>query len=236
MPVALSLTVFAIGYLSYFKISRSLYFRKCLGRQFDEERKTLRWIVFQRLTGVFCLGMFPGIFVLFLPFWRFSDLGLDLNLSKTVLIWTSGIGICVLIISYFFSQKPENFRIYPQIRENPWTIKTVVLNTGSWLAYLCAYEFLFRGLLLFTLYFALGLWPALVITTCLYILVHIPKGFKEVLGALPFGMVLGLISIEAGSIWPALFIHAVLALSNDHFSLSANPDMRYNVFDKKRAI
>jgi len=235
MTVALSLTVFAIGYSSYFFISHSQYFRKFLGRQFDEDRMSLLWIVFQRLAGVICLGLFPGILVLSLSFWRFSDLGLGLDLSKTVLIWTSGIGICVLIISYFFSQKPENFRIYPQIRENPWTIKTVVINTGSWLAYLCAYEFLFRGLLLFTLYFALGLWPAIVITTCLYVLVHIPKGFKEAVGALPFGVVLGLITIEAGSIWPALFIHAILALSNDHFALRANPDMHYKVLDKQRA-
>ena len=236
MTVALSLLVFAIGYSSYFFMSNFQYIQKRLSRQFGEDRMSLLWIVFQRLAGVVCLGLLPGILVLSLSFWHFSDLGLGLNLSKTVLIWTSGIGICVLVISYFFSQKPENFRIYPQIRENPWTIKTVVINTGSWLAYLCAYEFLFRGLLLFTLYVALGLWPAIVITTCLYVLVHIPKGFKEAVGALPFGVVLGLITIEAGSIWPALFIHGILALSNDHFSLRANPDMHYKVLDKQRAI
>lgn len=236
MTVALSLTVFAIGYSSYFFISHSQYLRKFSGRQFGEDRLSLLWIVFQRLAGVVCLGLFPGVLVLSLSFWRFSDLGLGLNLSKTVLIWTSGIGICVLIISYFFSQKPENFRIYPQIRENPWTIKTVVINTGSWLVYLFAYEFLFRGLLLFTLYIALGLWSAIVITTCLYVLVHIPKGLKEAMGALPFGVVLGLITIEAGSIWPALFIHSVLALSTDHFAFSANPDMYYKMFDKQRAV
>jgi len=85
---------------------------------------------------------------------------------------------------------------------------------------------------LFTLYSALGLWPAILITTCLYALVHIPKGLKEAIGALPFGIVLGLLAIEAGSIWPVVFIHAVLALSNDHFALRANPDMCYKVFAK----
>ena len=196
---------------------------------------SLIWIVFQRLAGVVCLGLFPGLLVLSLSFWRFSDLGLGLNSSKTVLIWTIGLGISVLGISYFFSGKPENFKIYPQIRENPWTTRTVVFNAGSWLAYLVAYEFLFRGLVLFTLYSALGLWPAIVITTCLYVLVHIPKGLKEAIGAIPFGVVLGLITIEAGSIWPAVFIHVILALSNDHFALRANPDMHYKVLVNNRA-
>jgi len=232
MTVALSLTVFAIGFLSYFFISHSLFIQKRLSRQFGEDRISLPLIVFQRFVGVLCLGLFPGILVLSLSFWRFPDLGLALNSSRSVLFWAIGLGICVLVISSLFSRKPENFQMYPQIRENPWTIKTVVINTGSWLAYLVAYEFLFRGLLLFTLYSALGLWPAIVITTCLYVLVHIPKGLKETIGAIPFGVVLGLITIEAGSIWPALFIHAVLALSNDHFALRANPDMHYKVLEK----
>ncbi|MCJ7582531.1 MAG: CPBP family intramembrane metalloprotease [Candidatus Aminicenantes bacterium] len=233
MTTALSLLVFVIGYLSYFLISHSKDIHLRLCRQFGEDRVSLPWVVFQRLAGVVCLGLFPGLLVLSLSFWRFSDLGLGINSFKTVLIWTIGLGICVLFISYFFSGRPENFKFYPQIRKNPWTIKIVILNTGSWLAYLVAYEFLFRGLLLFTLYSALGLWPSIGITTGLYVLVHFPKGPKEALGALPFGVVLGLITIEAGSIWPAVFIHAVLALSNDHFALRANPDMHSKVFVKK---
>lgn len=232
MTVALSLLVFAIGYLSYFFISHSKGIQKSLSRQFGEDRVSLLWIVFQRLVGVVCLGFFPGILVLILSLSRFSDLGLGWSLSGETALWTIGFGICVLFISCFFSGKPENFKIYPQIRENPWTFNTVAFNVGSWLIYLVAYEFLFRGLLLFTLHSALGLWPAIAITTGLYFLVHIPKGIKEAIGALPFGVVLGLLTIEAGSIWPAVFIHFVLALSNDHFSLRANPDMHYKVFVK----
>ncbi len=235
MIVVLSLIVFAIGYSSYYFMSHSKHIHKRLSRQFGEDRISLIWIVFQRLTGVACLGFFPGLLVLSLSFWRFSDLGLDWNLSGTTIFWTSGLGICVLVISYFFSQKPENFQTYPQIRDNPWTIKTVVINAGSWLAYLIAYEFLFRGLVLFTLYFALGLLPAIVITTSLYVLVHIPKGLKESIGAIPFGVALGLITLEAGSIWPAFFIHAILALSTDHFAIRAHPDMCYQAIGKLRA-
>lgn len=235
MTVTLSLLVFAMGYSSYYFMSHSKNNHKRLGRQFGEDKISLIWVVFQRSVGVACLGFFPGILVLFLSFWRFSDLGLDWNLSGIIVFWTSGLGICVLVISYFFSQKPENFQMYPQIRDNPWTIKTVVINTGSWLAYLIAYEFLFRGLILFTLYSALGLWPAIVITTSLYVLVHIPKGLKESIGAIPFGLALGLITLEAGSIWPAFFIHAILALSTDHFALRAHPDMRYQAIGKLRA-
>ena len=235
MTVAVTLLVFAIGYASYYLMSHSKDNHKRLSRQFGDARISLIWVVYQRLTGVVFLGFLPGLLVLSLSFWRFPDLGVDWNLSGTIVFWTSGLGICVLIISYFFSQKPENFHMYPQIRDNPWTIKTVVINAGSWLAYLIAYEFLFRGLVLFTLYFALGLLPAIVITTSLYVLVHIPKGLKESIGAIPFGVALGLITLEAGTIWPAFFIHALLALSTDHFALRAHPDMRYQAIGKLRA-
>ncbi|MFC2168473.1 lysostaphin resistance A-like protein [Acidobacteriota bacterium] len=233
MKSFLSLLVFFFGYSSYFFISHSKTIQKRLCLESEDGRRTFSWIAFQRFTGVVFLGFFPGILVWAFPFWRFSELGLGLNLSKIGLLWTSGIGICVLFVSYFSSRKPENFKSYPQVRENPWTMKTVLFNTGSWLVYLVAYEFLFRGLLLFTFSSALGLWPAIVITTCLYTLVHIPKGLKEAIGALPFGVVLGLITIEADSIWPAVFIHAVLALSYDHFSLRANPEMHYDFFKKQ---
>lgn len=232
MAVLFSFMVFAIGYSSYFFISRSLSIQKRLRHQFEGKDESLIWTVFQRSVGVVCLGLFPGILVLSLSFWRFSDLGMGLILSRSVLFWSIGLGICVLVISYLFSKNPKNFQIYPQVRDNLWTIKTVGINTGSWLAYLVAYEFLFRGLLLFTLSSALGEWPAIVITTCLYVLVHIPKGLKEALGAIPFGLALGWITIEAGSFWPAFFIHAMLALSSDYFAILANPDKHFRLLEK----
>ncbi len=99
MIVALSFLVFAIGYSSYYFMSHSKDIHKRLSRQFGEDRISLIWIVFQRLTGVVCLGFFPGLLVLSLSFWRSSDLGLDWNLSGTTVFWTSGMGICVLVIS-----------------------------------------------------------------------------------------------------------------------------------------
>ena len=181
------------------------------------------------------MGVFPGIFVLSFSLTSFSDLGLGLKFSSGILIWTLGSGACVLVICYFFSKKPENVQNFPLIRDNPWTIKTVIFNTISWLSYLFAYEFLFRGVVLLTLYRKLGLWPAIGLTTFLYALVHVPKGQRETLGAVPFGVVLGLLTIEAGSIWPAFFVHAVLALSNDFFALCAHPEIQFQRWVKSKA-
>jgi len=101
----------------------------------------------------------------------------------------------------------------------------VSLNIGSWLLYLAAYEFLFRGFLLFTLESAIGLWAALVTMTVLYSMAHLHKGLNEVLGAIPFGVILGFLAFKSGSFWPAFFVHACLAISNDFFALAGHPEM-----------
>ncbi|MGD2245125.1 MAG: CPBP family intramembrane metalloprotease [Candidatus Aminicenantes bacterium] len=201
--------------------------------RWGEQPTDILRVLFQRAAGVVCLGLVPGILILTLSSRRLSGLGITFSYSVSALFWTLGLGGCVLAVSYFFSRRPENFRLYPQIRKKEWTLITVLINTGSWMAYLLAYEFLFRGILLFTIDETLGVWPAVLITTFLYALVHIPKGWTETLGAVPFGVILGFVTLQTGIIWPAFFIHALLALSNDHFALSANPDMRY-VFSRSK--
>ena len=116
--------------------------------------------------------------------------------------------------------------MYPQIRVKEWDTQLLLLSAFSWIAYLLAYEFMFRGYLLFVSVEYLGVWPAIALNIAIYALVHVPKGIKEAVGALPLGVVLGIITIQTGNIWVAFVVHIVLALSNEWFSLKAHPDMR----------
>ncbi|MEZ5021390.1 MAG: CPBP family intramembrane glutamic endopeptidase [Bacteroidales bacterium] len=63
---------------------------------------------------------------------------------------------------------------------------------------------LFRGVLLFGLAKPLGPVVATAVNVILYSAAHIPKGKGETLGAIPFGMVLCILTLVSGTIWIAL--------------------------------
>lgn len=91
----------------------------------------------------------------------------------------------------------------------------------SWIAYLFSYEVLFRGLLLFSAREAIGYWPAIILNTGIYSLVHYPKGIKETLGAVPFGIIICVLTFKTGNMLIAFFTHTILALSNEWLSIHA---------------
>ncbi len=178
----------------------------------------------QRLFGVLFFGISSLIVVLYVLKMSVSSFGVATpNLSG--LIWLLIMSVVMLPMSYFNSKNPENLAQYPQIRHHEWSTGLLMLSALSWIAYLFAYEFMFRGFLLFSSLPVLGVWPSIILNTAIYSLVHIPKGSKETLGAIPFGIFLSYLAIETSSFWIAFFAHVVLALSNEWFSLAAHPEM-----------
>lgn len=79
------------------------------------------------------------------------------------------------------------------------------------LLFLFCYEFFFRGVLFFSLLNLGGLLVAIVFTTMLYVLIHIFDSKEEILGAIPFGIVLCLFSYFTNNIWSAFIIHITLS-------------------------
>ena len=184
-----------------------------------------RPIVFQRLTGIFFFGIVSLFIIAYILKSDFSAFGTSAPNSQT-LLWTLLLAAVIIPMNYFNSKNPENLAQYPQIRHKEWSVSLLILSAVSWIAYLLAYEFLFRGFLLFSSIPVLGILPAILLNTAVYSLVHIPKGSKETLGAIPFGILLSFLAIQTGSFWIAFFAHVVLALSNEWFSFAFHPDMK----------
>ena len=80
------------------------------------------------------------------------------------------------------------------------------------IVFLFSYEFFFRGVLFFSLLELNGLFIAITITTLLYVLIHIFDTKKEIIGAIPFGIILCLFSYYSHSIWMAFIIHITLSV------------------------
>lgn len=81
--------------------------------------------------------------------------------------------------------------------------------------FLCTYEFFFRGVLLFALIPDIGFVSAIAVSTILYVLIHIFDSNAEIFGAIPFGIILCLITYTSDSIWIAFGIHLILSLINE---------------------
>lgn len=77
--------------------------------------------------------------------------------------------------------------------------------------FLLCYEFFFRGVLLFQFLEFASLFLAILYSTILYVLIHIFDSRKEILGAIPFGIVLCLFAYYTNSVWYVFLIHTALS-------------------------
>jgi len=130
-------------------------------------------------------------------------------------------------VAYRLAGRPENVRAYPQLRISQWTSGLLFFNSLSWMIYLAGYEFILRGFLFFPSLQSFPLAFAILLNLLLYSLAHLPKGQKETLASIPFGLLLCILTAVTGNIWNAFLIHATLAVSNDIFSIKANPRMHF---------
>lgn len=205
-----------LGYVIYLSLGASEKIKKYISPQ--QENNT-RHIFFQRLTGVIIFGVVPVFIILNATNSKLTDFGFSSVITSESLLWILALMVVIIPMNFFNSKKPDNLAMYPQIRKKEWSFGLLIASALSWTAYLLAYEMLFRGFLLYSSFELIGYWPAILVNTGIYSLVHYPKGNKEAFGAVPLGMILCILTLKTGTIWIAFFVHVILALSNEWFSL-----------------
>jgi len=230
VKATLTIIFMTIGFFIYLFTGHGAKVKNYFLENKGPERGEISIVLFQRLLGVLFFGLIPSFFILYLFKDNLYIHGLNTLHFKESLLYWAVLSFILIPINWFASAKPDNLALYPQIKVEKWTPTLIVLSALSWLAYLFAYEFMFRGYLLFSWYHAHGPLTAITINTSLYAFAHVHKGVKEAVGSIPLGIVLCLISLYTGNFWAAFLTHATLALSNEWFSL-----YRKNRF-KKRSL
>jgi membrane protease YdiL (CAAX protease family) len=183
-------------------------------------------VILQRAWGVLFLGIVPLSIVALWFKGNSSDYGLGFSFHQSPPGWSYAIIPLILIMEYINAPSPGNLALYPQIRVENWTRGMVLLNSISWVAFLMAYEFLFRGFLFFACLTIMDPWPAMILNVSFYAIAHLYQGPLETFGAIPLGFIFCYITLVTGNIWSAVVIHSVMALSNEWFSLRAHPHMK----------
>ncbi|MGM5469577.1 CPBP family intramembrane glutamic endopeptidase [Flavobacteriaceae bacterium LMO-SS05] len=77
--------------------------------------------------------------------------------------------------------------------------------------FLLAYEFFFRGILLYKFLEHTTFFMAMLYSTLLYVCIHLFDSKKEILGTIPFGVVLCFFAFYTNSVWYVFFIHIALS-------------------------
>lgn len=220
----LSITIVILSFIIYFLISHSSKLENSLKNKFGKEHGQLRFVIIQRLSGVLLFGIIP-VFIFFFCGFNLRNFGFIIKYDFLALITVIGIGSLLCLMNFFTAKAPANLAVYPQIRIKNWHCNILLISCLSWVAYLLAYEILFRGILLFSCYNEVGIYSSITINVLLYALVHLPKGAKEAIGSIPLGVVLCLISLHFGTFWAAFWIHCCLALSNEWFSIKYSSEI-----------
>lgn len=221
MNAAVTIALVSILFIIYHFISVSGRLKTT-----ESENQQVRSIVFLRLLGFVLFGFLPVIYLIFIEKINLSLIGIVIKPQLSTLWFTLGLGVLPILVNFFAARKEDNLAMYPQIRKKEWSIALIVLSALSWCTYLLGYEMMFRGYFFFYCLNELGLTNAIIINTSIYALVHVPKGHKEAIGAIPLGIILCLITNYTGTIWAAFWIHCILALSNEWFSLKYHPEMK----------
>ena len=225
IPILIGLISFLIYWFTYQSDQLQSFFKK----KYGQEKGQANFILFKRFIGGFCMGVLPAIsYYLFIPHAQIRDMGLILKTDMThpFIFWLFLLILLIFPLVYFNVKKTKNLLVYPQIRNTEWNSQLLFYNFFSWAWYLLGYEILFRGILLFPLNQYIGIWPAIAVNIALYSATHLPKGYKETLGAIPFSIILCILCLYTGSFWIAFFAHLTMAWTNAWFSLKHNPDMR----------
>lgn len=215
-----AIAVSSVGFIAYAWIVSPGFTKRILQLEMGKPQQ----IYVQRFAGAFIFGVIPVLIILLSGTGGFEEFGIKAPVGATYL-WTMVLSVLIIPMNYINAPKPANLQSYPQIREENWSVSMLFQSALSWSIYLTAYEFLFRGFLFYSSLSVLDLWPAIIFNTVIYSLVHYPKGYKEMFGAIPLGIILCYLTYFTGSIWVAVFTHIILALSNEWFSLRSHPDM-----------
>ncbi|MBN2634842.1 MAG: CPBP family intramembrane metalloprotease [Prolixibacteraceae bacterium] len=186
----------------------------------------LKLFIFRKVFGFLVLGIIPGLLYFMILHPTVSPVVFFKGNSPSGFFVTL-ILVCIIALLTFINQKSNPQRNSLQMKIKEWNISLFGINAFGWIIYLLAYEFLFRGILLFECYVNFGFWPAIAINVVIYSAIHMINSKEEAIGALLFGTIASYFALQQGTILIPVIMHIALSLSSDYFSIKINKDLKF---------
>ncbi len=165
----------------------------------------------------FLLFIIPLIFIKFVFKESPKNYGLTIgNINTDSALIIIIVTLIIIAVAWFGSAMPDVRREYPLAKILLERHDLIFIYESFYVIfYYIAWEFFFRGFLLFGLKERFGAFNAILIQTISSCLVHIGKPEGEILGAIFLGIAFGIIALRTKSIWYVFTLHALMGVLTD---------------------
>ncbi len=228
LPFSLALATF--GFLIWYAASASLRLPKTFQIQFDISHPYVNRIYRRRILLFLLYVVLP---VALIYKWGIPDYVTlyDLNIhflwNREAMIVTIILLPVVLIYHLLTASSDQNLTEFPEIRVTRWTKQLFILSTLTWCLQIIALEFMFRGLVLQSLYMSgLSELTSALICTGIYALIHYFKQNRVAIFSIFYGFAACLIVFYTSSLLPVIIIHLSNAMFNEWISVKKHPEIR----------
>lgn len=178
--------------------------------------KTELWWGLVHLAGYVAI---PALFLRFCLRLPIAAAGLRWALTGRWLIWYALLAAPIVGFAFAVSFSPDFQQTYPFYRWAGRSWADLIAWEAIYLSQFVFLEFFFRGFLLDTLAPRFGA-GAIFVMAVPYTMIHFVKPWPEALGAVAFGILLGILALRSRSIWGGAFVHMTIALSMDLMALA----------------
>jgi uncharacterized protein len=152
---------------------------------------------------------------------RPGQLGLAWGKSGRSLIDIGLLYALMVPLLVIAARQPAFRHTYPYFGFERHGLGLLCLGLGVRLFGMFAWEFLFRGYLLFGFERRIGPAAAIAVTTIPFVLMHFGKPLPEALGAAVAGVALGIVALRSRSFIPCAILHWSVAATLDLLALQA---------------
>lgn len=200
-------------YYSSRRFFRNNYFEPL---QFDKNvflYEYIYWFISDFVT----LFILPILIIKFLLKGKLKSFGLRVGDYKTGLKY-SFIFLAIMVpIVWIVSADSEFVKTYPQLTDvkNSWAV-FLIFELGIWV-YMVAWEFMWRGFMLFGLEEKFGYY-AVLMQMIPFLILHNGKPAAETFGAIAGGIALGILALKTRSVLYCIITHAGVMFSIDLIS------------------
>lgn len=224
----LCLIIASAGFILWYALSSSLRLPVRYQIMYDANPPYVNRVLRRRTLAAIIYAVIPLIIIRWTD-WISRPTLQDLNISFQ---WNPevakyvGFGLLVVIVISLISTRTQSsLELYPEVRVRFWRPHILIKSALSWVIYILAYEFFYRGLLLQALLFHLDEVPAIAACTALYGLTHYHRQDRMTILSIIWSVISCVLVLRTGSLLPAIIIHLSLCLIVEWLSIRHHKEM-----------
>ncbi|MFD2726845.1 CPBP family intramembrane glutamic endopeptidase [Hyunsoonleella rubra] len=166
-------------------------------------RNGIRLLNLKHSLGIVLFGV---LFYMLMPDLRYLITTIEIPRLQILLPFIAVLGLCAWI-SWTSANRTNHFSESESYhnKSEAWAYFSIRFT------FLFCYEFFFRGVLLFALLETFDLAFAIACCTLAYLIIHLFDSKKEIIGTIPFGIVLCLLAYETQTVWYVFILHLTLS-------------------------